>query len=1546
MSDEKQRLKDLFEYAKHVGRLNEKATFSLDEYKQLAYSEHALKGRIGIHHDVVDEDGEPIWLKVDRLTRTHPPVRPEVINDWITVTNDPCKTVVIKDTLIKTILASEASELLNREVVNESDVTEPLKKHDDHIERKDVIFRLEKLPEIKDKIELYINNSWYPWAEEEKPKRDTIKIYDDLFYLQQTLEAQGDELSLEFVWGIGISRWNVAGRKIDHPLVEYFVELELDNNTGSLLIRPRKLPPEIAIAPYLALDNPGAESLMRFFKKQIQDFSDDIEFSPYIARSYEAVLKQSARVLSESGVYWPEVNGDIEDREPPKINEELCITDSWVIYVRPKSATSFIQDIERFEEQLEDKDIEEINTPAVQLVSRLSSERPPTGPGSIGSGGGESKVKTPATKGELYFPKPFNDAQVKIIDRLVSNDGVVVQGPPGTGKTHTIANIISHYLATGKRVLVTSKGKPALDVLREQIPVELRNLTISLLSNEREGFKQLETAVSVLSNISSQTDIRSLSNEANALSQRVDQLKTQIAGIDSELREWGEKQLKPIRHELAVGRKQMTAMELAEYVIQNKDQHDWFPDEIGDTEDFKPLFFDADIANLREARRALGSNLSYVFKRLPSLSDFPDSAQIAAIHEDLVNSHNIGEQAKKDHLPPLAVTVENALSRAEALLPNLKQLLLTIEGIEKKPWLRYLFDNWCVSGLQGEDTFLFDELQIDLVNIVDKRIDFIRNPVQMPDPSKNRLVIDGAINNLCNGRSAFGFFSFGHAEAKSLIDKIEVRNETPSSEKDWEHVEKYLKFQDSVRKFVVKWNSIGQEYDLPELSYNFGGLFKDLEKLHNIINDAVNLATVQWKEIRQELKILLPHGLNIGVILYDKLEAEKAINALEASTARIQLSAQRKRIEDFLNKLNGCSGEIVEEFKQFFEGAIGNASVTVEKMLRQWNDLVEKLRRIHDLSDHIMIVESVVGLIQESGAKKWATILIENVYSGDEDKWTPSFWFDSWVWKQQESYIKSLDAREHLKTISEQRSSLDKDLKKTFTELVRVKTSIGLHSSLSDKVKGALARFVSAIARIGRGTGVRAPRFRKDAFRAMQDCYDGVPCWIMPTWRVSESLPSIFGGFDLVIIDEASQSDISTLPVIMRAKKLLVVGDDKQVSPTGAFIKEEKILQLRHNFLRDQPFGELLVPGTSIYDLASAIFPSQRIVLTEHFRCVEPIIRFSMQFYNEMLIPLRIPKMSERLDPPLIDVYVPYGKRDERKKINNAEVEAIVEEIKLIVENPQYANRSIGVISLIGAQQAHAIQEALLQEIGEGAYIRHNISCGDSAVFQGKEKDIIFLSMVVGVKQGAAMTKRESEQRFNVALSRARDRMYLYRSITEADLLNEADLRLKTIKHFQNPMPQRQEADNLLDLCDSGFERDVFRKLIDLDYCVTPQVKVGPFSIDLVVEGENDKRLAIELDGDKYHPPEKWKDDFSRQRTMERVGWVFWRCWGSTYSIDPDGCIGDLVNTLTSMGINPTGSKSDKNIYTEYRELKLPVVREGEVVTDDKGSDMQGELGF
>ena len=146
-------------------------------------------------------------------------------------------------------------------------------------------------------------------------------------------------------------------------------------------------------------------------------------------------------------------------------------------------------------------------------------------------------------------------------------------------------------------------------------------------------------------------------------------------------------------------------------------------------------------------------------------------------------------------------------------------------------------------------------------------------------------------------------------------------------------------------------------------------------------------------------------------------------------------------------------------------------------------------------------------------------------------------------------------------------------------ELVRERAFHALERRLSPRVKSALVEYVRALGRLGKGTGKGAGRHRRVARDAMARCYDAVPCWIMPPWRVAEQLPSDMSAFDLVILDEASQSDVTELPALLRGRKILAVGDDRQVSPTPPFVSQGAVAQLRHRYLRDLPYAALLEPG-------------------------------------------------------------------------------------------------------------------------------------------------------------------------------------------------------------------------------------------------------------------------------------------------------------------------------------------------------------------------------
>ena len=135
------------------------------------------------------------------------------------------------------------------------------------------------------------------------------------------------------------------------------------------------------------------------------------------------------------------------------------------------------------------------------------------------------------------FPLPANPEQMRIMERLRGNNGVVVQGPPGTGKTHTIANLISALLAEGQRVLVTSQKAQALRVLRDKLPDEVAQLCVSITDLERGGSAELEGSVKAMSNRYAAFDAAAHDDEVARSEQRRAELRARVDALTDQVRE-------------------------------------------------------------------------------------------------------------------------------------------------------------------------------------------------------------------------------------------------------------------------------------------------------------------------------------------------------------------------------------------------------------------------------------------------------------------------------------------------------------------------------------------------------------------------------------------------------------------------------------------------------------------------------------------------------------------------------------------------------------------------------------------------------------------------------------------------------------------------------------------------------------------------------------------------------------------------------------------------------------------------------------------------
>jgi transcription elongation GreA/GreB family factor/very-short-patch-repair endonuclease len=1229
--------------------------------------------------------------------------------------------------------------------------------------------------------------------------------------------------------------------------------------------------------------------------------------------------------LDSTGFFWDKNKQDPPTAELPAVSDRLMISNTWVLFVRPKTAHFLLQDLERLREAAKVAD----KLPAGPHALFKDPSTEPSVFTRIPFRGISSPNPEPfadCKPEDLYFPKPYNHEQMKIVERLEQAPGVVAQGPPGTGKTHTIANIICHYLAKGRSILVTSKGEQALRVLKDKLPDGIRPLAVSLLSSDREALKEMEHAVDKILQRLQGIDQRALRWEIDARHKQVDLLCATVARAEKEIADWARKQLTQVTYD---GRALMPDT-LARLLVRNREVHSWLPAPVVWSED-PFLISEEEVQRMRTLRREVGERLKSHEWSLPAKGNLPTVDAFAELHSALTRRKNLAESAKSDYLPvPKRDFTADGLKLARQLR---KVLILArkVLGYKLEDANRWLGNLLSISG-KGYEALekggVLEQVHLlfkDVQELEKERRELLGHPVDFPTDALDDEEFIVAVERQAKGQPPFStIIGLTKRTQKQWIKAVRLLDKQPSEKQDWVWVHRHLRYAQASGGMVSRWNSFMREFNGPILD---GASTKNCKKIANEAKRG------------QEVLFYCQRGLPYIRKALSKVfngpdgNAEKigSVESVDSYIAALDNHLDQGKLDaavDAANRLKRLLGKhkntLCNNLLQIVDSRLGDIDADEKLLLQEYEQLRENLVTLHHLQPAFSEIKQLADKIEQGGAKQWAKALLEEPAGAQMDWLLPNNWREGVEWHRFMSYLESIDGQHRLQELAEELRKSEKRLAQALERLVEDITWLGM-TGISEQYQRALRQYAIAVNRIGAGTGkVRTPRYRREAREAMKKAVGAVPCWIMPHWRISESLPADIGRFDLVIIDEASQSDIWALPALLRGKKILVVGDDKQVSPSLIGKREEALVNLSNQYVKGFDLGKQMGPESSIYDLSQVAFAADNICLREHFRCTEPIITFSDRHWYNCLIPLRVPLPSERIDPPLVDVYVKDGYRDGRKKINVPEAHAIVNEIRTLVVDPAFNGRSIGIISLLGqGAQAKYIASLLFETIGEEAISKHDIICGDPSSFQGNERDIIFLSLVDDHNHLRTRADRSSAQRFNVAASRAKDRMYLFRSFRREDLRNPNDLRGRLIDHFRSPLSQdRKKVEMLRELCESDFEEKIFDALVAQGYRVVPQVPAGGFRIDLVVEGPENRRLAIECDGARFHGPDRYFDDLNRQRVLERTGWTFWRCWGSTFYREPDRILASLFDTLAEMGITPIGGDTEiKNVYTEFREV-------------------------
>lgn len=252
--------------------------------------------------------------------------------------------------------------------------------------------------------------------------------------------------------------------------------------------------------------------------------------------------------------------------------------------------------------------------------------------------------------------------------------------------------------------------------------------------------------------------------------------------------------------------------------------------------------------------------------------------------------------------------------------------------------------------------------------------------------------------------------------------------------------------------------------------------------------------------------------------------------------------------------------------------------------------------------------------------------------------------------------------------------------------------------------------------------------------------------------------------FDILIIDEASQCDVaSALPLILRAKQVVIIGDPMQLRHITSVRVEEEATIREHLGLSSRP--HLKYAEQSLWDyatdfLAHANQNSSPIRLENHYRCHHDIIGYSNHlFYGPFLDkPLNVLTDESKMTLPqqgVVMINIRGKQESENLNINRIEAERAISVAKEVCSLK--ADVSIGIVTPF-RDQADYIKSHLDDSI------KANVEVNTAHGFQGDEKDVIIYSLVItdnSPQRKVNWIDYMVPNLVNVAVTRARQTLYI-----------------------------------------------------------------------------------------------------------------------------------------------------------------------------------------
>ena len=1345
------------------------------------------------------------------------------------------------------------------------------------------------------------------WADSACEAAKSRKLYDKLYALYSELERQRD--LTELMVGDGLLEATLPdGTKVCHPLVLERVVLVFDSGIPCFTVRDSDSAP--LLYTRLLRGIPELESAC------LSEYSALIEnesIHPFEGQRFNNMLAGFANALSSECDF---VDAGTSSKA------KFTIRRGPVLFTRSK-ASGYGAILDKII-----ADIENGGELAPSLLSIIGAND--QGADDAELVGGSSAMEVNGLDSSVLLEKSANREQLIIARKLARCPAVLVQGPPGTGKTHTISNIIGDLLAQGKSVLVTSQTSKALSVLRDKISEPVRPLCVSVLDNNR---RQLEDSLTAINDYMSAHNVESLDADGDRLQRERTALIESLSLLRGELLTLVGDQYSPI----SVDNKTFAPKEAAQF-ITSLDDTAFIPDEAAlDAE--LPLSPEQ-VLRLYDSNGTLSAEEeAFLLSGAPDRDALIQPSAMRRICEML-------SREAVDDDTYAALWDSNAERHIDAIAAVREQINVQRSRIASaEPWMldvartggssqNSIYES--ISELLPRMRALSDELRLVMID---------------SKPMIPAEIVSAETGNLFNEiyseleNEKINWLTIAlHPKWKQLLDRCLINGEKPDTRSEVGTLCKLHSLMLDRQALLRRWDNAVVALGGPALTGEQPE--EQAAPIWNTVLGWLCWFENDWTPVTEQLSAL-------GFRYEQYLESLPLQTRMAGGTAAalaaldsdlpdiIEAEYYRGDRTDCTEQLLRASRELLPYCEQFpvaaqLRSAIEMRSAEQYAAAFDQYDVVCMKRALCDERQQLLDRLAVNCPLWSAQIRKREGANGGNVLPDSLDEHWLRARLKGELHRRCGSAVS--DIQRDIEKQTAQLSVLTRDL------IAARAWSAQLRTMRDQSKKRSLAEWAELVKRVGKGTGKRAEQLRSsgELRRAMKNCRRAVPVWIMPLSEVAEYFEPSDEKFDVLIIDEASQADLTALISLYLAKKVLVVGDDKQVSPTPIGLDIDTSAKLRQEFLSDIPAAAMYDEMVSIYDIAKANY--EPITLREHFRCADDIINYSNYYtYNGIICPLRDSR-SIRLHPSTVAYHVPDGAIGS-KKTNPREAVTVAALIAACTEQPEYRDSTFGVITMTGDAQALLVDRILREKLTESCYQSRRILCGNPSYFQGDERDVVFISLVdCGNDDGRALTVRRDgynemyAKRYNVAASRARDQMWVVHSLNPETDLKSDDIRLGLIRHAEHPEETAAalEKERISVLTD--MEQAVADALTDNGYRVVPRQKVGTYTIAIACEGDGG-RIAIECDGDRTVDAEGIVAEINKQSVLERLGWRFVRLRATDYYLDADAFLKQMLKDIRESGLSPFTAETEHEEDTLLSRVKAradELLKEWETPTEEE----------